>query len=127
MSEPIEPKKIIEPDKWKSFLDDFSNRNRARRARFNIFFASGETVEEAEEGHLESISLNKDGNKTQVIIKRGDRSSGTDGETMVDTIEGVRGIDVQFETDGSENALEITDSKNTLLSLRFESKLDGNS
>ncbi len=127
MSEPIEPKKIIEPDKWKSFLDDFSNRNRDRRARFNIFFASGETVEEAEEGHLESISLNKDGNKTQVVIKRADRSSGTDSETMVDTIDGVRGIDVQFETDGSENALEITDAKNTLLSLRFESKLDCNS
>jgi hypothetical protein len=39
----------------------------------------------------------------------------------------VRGIGVQYETDGSENILEITDEKNTLISLRLESKLDGNS
>ena len=126
MSEPTEPKKIIEPDNWKKFLDEFSTRNRDRRARFNIFFASGETVEEAEEGHLESILLNRDGNKTKVVIKRADRSEGT-AETMTDTIENVRGIAVQFEVDGSDNALEITDAKNTLLSLRFESKLDGDS
>ena len=28
-------------------------------------------------------------------------------------------------TDGSEDALEITDDENTLISLRFESKVDG--
>jgi len=124
MSEPREPKKIIEPGNWKKFVDEFSTRNRERRARFNIFFSSGETVEEAEEGHLESISLNKNGDKTQVVVKRSDRSR-EDEEPMIDTIENVRGIAVQYETDGSENFLEITDEKNTLLSLRFESKLDG--
>ena len=118
--------KLIEPDDWKDFLEEFSNRNHERRARFNIFFSSGETVEEAEEGHLKSVSLNKNGGKTQVVINRIDRS-GEEEETMTDTIENVRGIAVQYETDGSENILEITDEKNTLLSLRLESKLDGNS
>lgn len=115
---------MIEPKNWAKFLEEFSARNKDRRARFNIFYSSGETVEEAVEGHLEDISLNKDGNETQVIVKRIDQSV-ENGETMIDTIENVRGVAVQYETDGSENILEITDGKNTLLSLRFESQLDG--
>ncbi len=126
MSEPREPRKAIAPDKWKDFLKEFSERNRNRRARFDVFFASGETAEEGEEGHLESVSLNKNGNNTQVIVKRADQTEGKN-ETMTDAIDNVRGVVVQYETDGSENALEITDAKNTLMSLRLESKLDGNS
>jgi len=118
--------KLIEPKNWEKFLEEFSARNKNRRARFNIFFSSGETVEEAEEGHLEKISLSKNGDETQVIISRADRTK-EEEEIMTDTIERVRGVAVQYETDGSENILEITDEKNTLLSLRFESKLDGNS
>ncbi|MDQ3063193.1 MAG: hypothetical protein M3R14_10105 [Acidobacteriota bacterium] len=124
MSEPREPRKQISPDNWENFLQEFSTRNEKRRARFNIFFSSGETVEEAEEGHLESVALNKNGNKTQVIVKRADKTSENE-ETMTDTIERVRGITVQIDTDGSEDILEITDEKNTLFSLRFESKVDG--
>ena len=118
--------KAIEPQEWKNFIEEFSARNRDRRARFNIFFKSGETVEEAEEGHLKSISLHKDGNKTSIVVERVDRT-GDEEQAMSDTIENVRGVAVQYETDGSENVLEITDEKNTLLSLRLESKLDGNS
>ncbi len=118
--------KIIEPNNWGNFLQEFSERNRERRARFNVFFNSGETIEEAEEGHLKNVSLNKNGDKTQVIIERVDRSE-NDEKTMTELIENVRGVAVQYETDGSENILEITDGKNTLLSLRLESKLDGNS
>lgn len=117
---------MIEPINWGKFLQEFSERNRERRARFNIFFSSGETVEEGEEGHFKSASLDKNGNKTQVVIERVDRSE-TEEKTMSDAIESVRGVAVQYETDGSENILEITDEKNTLFSLRFESKLDGNS
>ena len=124
MSEPREPRKQISPDNWEKFLQEFSARNTNRRARFNIFFSSGETVEEAEEGHLESVALSKNGGKTQVVIKRADRTS-EDEETMTDTIERVRGVTVQIDTDGSEDILEITDEKNTLFSLRFESKVDG--
>lgn len=124
MSEPIEPRKAISPNEWADFLNDFSNRNKNRRARFNIFFASGETLEEAEEGHLESVALNKNGDESQVVVKRIDQTA-AEQETMTDTIENVRGITVQFDTDGSEDILEITDAKNTLLSLRFESKVDG--
>jgi hypothetical protein len=118
--------KTIEPQNWENFLGEFSERNRDRRARFNVFFRSGETVEEAEEGHLKTVSLSKNGNKTQVVVERVDRSGETE-QAMSDTIENVRGVAVQYETDGSENVLEITDEKNTLLSLRLESKLDGNS
>ncbi|CAA9410901.1 MAG: hypothetical protein AVDCRST_MAG74-2278 [uncultured Pyrinomonadaceae bacterium] len=124
MAEPNEHRRAIEPKDWAKFLEDFSSRNKNRRARFNIFFNSGETLEEGEEGHLESVALNKDGNKTLVIVKRADRTSGNE-ETMTDTIENVRGVTVQFDTDGSEDILEITDGKNTLFSLRFESKVDG--
>ncbi len=124
MSEPREPRKQISPDNWEKFLREFSARNTNRRARFNIFFSSGETVEEGEEGHLESVALDKNGNNTQVIVKRADQTSENE-ETMTDTIERVRGITVQIDTDGSEDILEITDEKNTLFSLRFESKVDG--
>ena len=124
MSEPREPRKQISPDNWEKFLREFSARNANRRARFNIFFRSGETVEEAEEGHLESVALNKNGNKTQVVVKRSDQTSENE-ETMTDTIERVRGITVQIDTDGSEDILEIIDEKNTMFSLHFESKVDG--
>ena len=126
MSEPRERRRAIEPNDWEKFLREFSERNKNRRARFDIFFNSGETMEEAEEGKFEMVSLNKNGNETQVIVKRADRAEG-EKETMTDRIENVRGIVVQYETDGSENALEITDAKNTLFSLRLESKVDGNS
>ncbi len=124
MAEPSEHRKAIEPKNWAKFLEDFSARNKNRRARFNIFFDSGETVEEAEEGHLESVALNKNGDKTQVVVRRVDQTSENE-ETMTDTIENVRGVTVQFDTDRSEDILEITDGKNTLFSLRFESEVDG--
>ena len=124
MSEPREPRKMIEPTNWNKFLQEFSERNANRRARFNIFFSSGETVEEAEEGHLESVALGNEGNKTQVVVKRADQTSES-GDAMIDTIENVRGITVQYDTDRSEDILEVTDEKNTLFSLRFESKVDG--
>jgi len=126
MSEPSEPRKGIGAENWEKFLQDFSGRNANRRARFDIFFDSGETLEEGEEGHLESVALERNGDATHVVVKRTDQT-GENAETMTDTIENVRRIGIQFDTDGSENALEITDGKNTLFSLRLESKVDGNS
>jgi hypothetical protein len=124
MSEPSVARKGIGQNDWEEFLKEFTARNKNRRARFNIFYASGDTVEEAEEGHLESVSLNKNGDETQVIIERTDQTT-ENQETVTNTIENVRVITVQYDTDGSEDILEITDAKNTLLSLRFESKVDG--
>ncbi len=115
--------KAIEPNDWEKFLTEFSARNKERRARFYIFFASGETLEEEEEGRFKGASLSKSDGKTQVVVERGT----TEGDQMSDPIENVRGVAVQYEVDGSENILEITDGKNTLFSLRFESKLDGDS
>lgn len=115
--------KAIEPNNWEDFLAEFSARNSDRRARFYIFFASGETLEEEEEGRFKGAALSKENGKTRVVIERGTIS----GETMSDPIDNVRGVAVQYEVDGSENILEITDEKNTLFSLRFESKLDGDS
>ncbi len=124
MTEPNEPRKGIGKSDWEKFLREFSDRNKNRRARFDIFFASGETVEEAEEGRLESVSFGE--NESQIVVKRADNSEG-ENETMTDALDDVRRIAVQFETDGSENVLELTDAKDTLFSLRLESKLDGNS
>lgn len=124
MAEPKEPRKAIEPKNWAKFLEDFSARNKNRRARFDIFFESGETLEEGEEGFFETVALDKDGEKTHVIVERADRSE-NEADVMTDRIENVRGIGAQYDTDGSEDALEITDGKNTLFSLRFESKVDG--
>ncbi len=124
MSEPREPKKIISPDDWESFLQKFVMRNNNRRARFDVFRKDGEVEEEGQEAHLEDVSLKSGGNAKNVEITRIDRTN-SDAEKTKDTITNVRGIAVQYDTDGSEDALEITDDQNSLISLRFESKVDG--
>ena len=126
LNEPKEPRKAIAPDNWEKFLQEFAERNNNRRARFDVFRSNGETEEEAIEAHLEDVKLVTDGNAKNVEIIRIDRSD-ANAEKSRETVTNVRGITVQYETDGSENALEITDNQNTLVSLRLESKLDGNS
>jgi hypothetical protein len=116
--------KQIEPEKWEEFLSDFAGRNNNRRARFDVYRSGGRTEEEAREEHLEDIRLKTDGNKRAVEIIRIDRTS-DNAEKTHDVITGVRGVAVQYDTDGSENVLEITDDQNTLISLHFESRVDG--
>ena len=112
--------KQIEPKNWKSFLQEFSDRNNNRRARFQVF--KGRNVEnEAQESHLEEVSLKED---STIVVTRIDRTKG-DGEKIHDTITNVVGIAVQYDTDGSEDVLEITDKENELISLRMESRVDG--
>lgn len=115
--------KQIEPDNWKKFLEEFSTRNNNRRARFQIF-KGRETENEAQESHLEDVSLKKENNSSTIIVTRIDRTKG-DGEKIHDTITNVIGIAVQYDTDGSEDVLEITDKENELISLRMESRVDG--
>lgn len=124
MSEPVEPRKIIAPENWEEFLREFSMRNNNRRARFDIFRSGGGIDEEAREEHLEDILLKSSGKKKSIEVIRIDRSRG-DAEKTRDVITNVRGIAVQYDTDGSEDALEITDEWETLISLRFESRVDG--
>ena len=126
LNEPTEPRKAIAPDQWENFLREFATRNYDRRARFDVFRANGATEEETVEGHLEDVKLTTDGNARNVQIIRIERG-GINADKLKDTITNVRGITVQYEVDGSENALEITDDLNTLVSLRLESKVDGNS
>jgi hypothetical protein len=116
--------KQIEPGLWEEFLRDFAARNNNRRARFDVYRSGGATEEEAREEHLEDIRLKTDGNSRSVEIVRIDRGKST-AEKRHDVITDVRGIAVQYDTDGSEDALEITDDQNTLISLHFESKIDG--
>ena len=116
--------KQIEPKNWESFLQEFSTRNNNRRARFDVYRESGATEEELSEEYFEDAILKADGNAKSVEVIRIDRSK-TNAEKTRDTITNVRGISVQYDTDGSEDALEITDDQNTLISLRFESKVDG--
>lgn len=124
MSEPREPKKLISPENWESFLQEFAMRNNNRRARFDVFRKDGAVEEEGQEAHLEDVLLQSNGNAKNVEVIRIDRTK-SDAEKTKDTITNVRGIAVQYDTDGSEDALEITDDQNSLISLRFESKVDG--
>ena len=126
LNEPKEPRKMIAPENWEEFLQDFAARNNNRRARFDVFRSGGATEEEAVEAHLEDVKLIADGDAKNVEVIRIDRSN-ENAEKTHDTITNVRGISVQYDTDGSEDALEITDNQNTLVSLRLESKVDGNS
>ena len=116
--------KQIEPQNWESFLEEFATRNNNRRARFDVYRSGGATEEEAREEHFEGVKLVSNGDKKSVEVTRIDRTN-ANAEKTHDTITNVRGIAVQYDTDGSEDALEITDDQNTLVSLRFESKVDG--
>ena len=116
--------KQIESKNWATFLEEFSTRNNNRRARFDVYRGDGNTEEERIEAHFEDASLKENGDQHEVVIIRIDRSK-TDVEKMHDTITNVIGISVQYDTDGSEDALQITDRENELISLRFESKVDG--
>ncbi len=124
MSEPREPKKLIRPAEWQDFLQEFTNRNKDRRARFDVFRRDGRVEEEGAEAHLENARLIADGDAKNVEITRIDKTE-KDAEKTVDVITNVRGIAVQYDIDGSEDALEITDDQNSLISLRMESKFDG--
>jgi hypothetical protein len=126
INEPKEPRKTIEPDKWETFLREFADRNNNRRARFDVFLADGTIEEEGIEAHLEDVRLETRGNANDIVIVRIERGDKT-AHKKHDTITNVRGIGVQLDTDGSEDALEITDDQNALISLRLESKVDGNS
>jgi hypothetical protein len=116
--------KQIEPAEWGEFLRGFAARNNNRRARFDVYRSDGTAEEEGQEAHLEDVRLKTDGNSKTVEIIRIDRSHRNTGKTE-DVMTNVRGVAVQYDTDGSEDALEIVDDENTLISLRFESKVDG--
>ena len=115
--------KQIEPQNWEIFLEDFSVRNNDRRARFEIF-KGGNVENEGQEYHFEDVSFRQNGDDKELVIVRIDRAK-SDAHKIHDTITNVVGISVQYDTDGSEDVLEITDKENELISLRFESKVDG--
>ena|SRR5690606_32285761 len=114
--------KMIEPANWSRYLDEFSARNRGRRARFELFRRDGEIAEEEQEGSFDSISL--DG--TAVVVVRIDKSKREDAE-MKDRIPNVHGISVQLDSDGSDNTVEFTNERGDLTILHFESEVDGDS
>ncbi len=116
--------KQIDPANWEEFLSEFAARNNNRRARLNVYRSDGTTEDESQEEHLEDVRLKADGNSKTVEIIRIDRTHRNTGKTH-DTITNVRGISVQYDTDGSEDALEITDNENTMINLRLESRVDG--
>jgi len=73
---------------------------------------------------LEDVLLRDAGQAKNIEIIRIDRGD-KNAEKVRDTITNVRGVTIQYDLDGSEGALEITDSEESLISLRFESKIDG--
>ena len=124
MSEPVEPRENIDSENWKEFLQAFSERNNGRRARFDLYAAGGRTEEEDEEAHFEEARLEVVDGRRNVVVVRIDRGKAT-ADKIRDEITNVRGVAVQYDTDGSEDVLEIIDDENSLISLRFESRVDG--
>jgi hypothetical protein len=111
--------KAIEPQEWNTFLNAFTERNRGRRARFEIF-SHGDFAEEEQEAYFESAAMN--GNTVTV-----ERSYDKHGEraTMTAELKNIRGVAVQYDTDNSEDMLEFTNDRNELTTLHFESRVDG--
>jgi hypothetical protein len=113
--------KAVEPQEWDTFLNAFTERNRGRRARFEIF-SHGDFAEEEQEAYFENASV--DGQT--VTVKRAYENHGEQA-TMTDTLENIRGISIQYDTDNSEDMLEFTNNRNELTTLHFESRVDGDS
>lgn len=124
INDPEVPRKIISPKYWKSFLEEFSERNNDRRARFDLFKADGQIMEEDEEAYFEEARLEQNDDQKNVVIVRISRAE-ANADKVKNEVTNVRGVAVQYDTDGSEDVLEITDDQNTLINLRFESKVDG--
>jgi len=113
--------KVVEPQEWDTFLNAFTERNHGRRARFEIF-SHGDFAEEEQEAHLESVAV--DG--STITVKRTYEKHGEQA-TMTDTLENIRGVSIQYDTDNSEDMLEFTNTRNELTTLHFESRVDGDS
>jgi hypothetical protein len=124
LSEPTEPVKQISPNEWEGFLESFSKRNYDRKAGFELF-KGGNVAEEGSTANLEEVRLTRNGKNVNIEVIRIDRTE-ADAHKIKDEITNVRGISVQYDVDGSEDVLEITDNENSLISLKMESKVDGN-
>ncbi len=112
-------KKVIAPDEWATYLEEFSSRNKGRRARFEAF-SRGEVMEEDEEAVFESISISGDKATVSRTIK-----TATDDHPITDEVTGVHGVAVQLDSDGSDNTMEFMDLSGDLTVLHFESMVDG--
>jgi hypothetical protein len=111
-------------NQWAGFLAEFSSRNHFRRARFERFARTG-VEEEYEEAHLENIEVDVSGaDAPRVIVTRIDNST-AQPRTIVTTITNVKRISPQFDTDNSEDGLEIEGKHGVLTILRMESLVDG--
>lgn len=117
-------KDFLRKGHWSEYLVGFSERNRERRARFEVFDREG-AHEEIEEAFLENILLEPhlEGDP-DIVVKRSDRSDGQ-RKFVANTIVGVHRISPQYDQDGSESALEFEDERGRLTILRFESNIDG--
>lgn len=111
----------IEQDQWEGFLKEFSERNKGRRARFELFIGNN-VEEESREGVFSSASVSGD----SIIIDRID-NTGSNERTMSDELKNVHGISVQHDTDNSENTIQFMDKQGDVAILHFESMVDGDS
>lgn len=112
----------IEQKDWGRFLSEFSDRNRGRRARFELFRRDGAVAEEGREATFDRVSVN--GNTITVI--RIDKA-GKEDRTISDAIPNIHGITVQFDTDDSDNTIEFKNDRGDMTVLHFESLVDGDS
>ena len=114
-------KKTIAPENWNKYLEDFSSRNTGRRARFEAF-SRGAVKEEDEEAVFEGVSIADSVVTVNRRVLADDRNA-----PISDRLEGVHGIVVQLDSDGSDNTMEFMDINGDLTVLHFESRVDGES
>ena len=114
-------KKVIAPDEWNVYLEEFSSRNQGRRARFEAFSRDG-VSEEDEEAVFESVSITDSLVSVRRTIRADDKNA-----PITDELAGVHGISVQLDSDGSDNTMEFMDTNGDLTALHFESMVDGES
>ena len=97
-------------------MREFAVRNNDRRARFDVFESDGTVKEEGAEAHLEDIVLKTEG-KTKIQTPKSFALTAVTANAEKDRVV-VTNVTlectVQYDTDGSEDALEITDDPQTI-------------
>lgn len=111
----------IDPSKWEEFLAAFTDRNKGRRARFELF-DHGSVSEEAREGRFAQISI-----KNRVVAVTRTYQSLGETKSMTDEIHDVHGIEVQSDTNFNEDTIEFSNHNGDRTILHFESLIDGDS
>jgi hypothetical protein len=109
----------VKREAWADFCKVFSQRNRARLTRLEVFGEMG-AQEEERNLPLNGITLAEDGNKLEILLGG---ESATELRHLSHSIRNTTNIYAKKGADGQDEALEIVDIEGTKTLLRFEPKV----